>query len=104
MIHLKRAWFDFMRPKDWYWIYKIRRTIWKIKDYDRLEHDYCCVLCHATGSRMSKPNYHLNTIYLEIDEAQSETYYGIVKDDILTTIEAGGDIEEIKEYVENLVS
>jgi hypothetical protein len=103
MIRLQRIWFDLTHPQqEWYWLYYIKRTLWKVKDYDRLEHDYCCVLDHATNSRMSKPNYELNTIYSEIDDSQMQNYYGVVRDDINMLIEKGADITEIKEYINNL--
>ncbi len=43
-----------------YIIFKIKETIFKIKDYDRLEHDYSCCLCYFTNNRLSKTNYEIN--------------------------------------------
>ena len=102
MIVLRRFWFDLTNPKQWGIYIVIRRFLWKLKDYDRLEWDYCNVLCHATNSRMSKPNYDLTTIYSEIDDAQSDCYYSIVRDDINDLIKNGGTIEDVKEYVNGL--
>ena len=76
--------------------------IWKIKDYDRLEYDYGCVLDHATCSRMSKTNYDKDTIYAVIDDAQRELHYFAVKDDINELINEGATIDEIKDYVNQL--
>lgn len=102
MIVLRRFWFDLTNPKQWGIYIVISRLFWKIKDYDRLESDYCSVLCHATNSKMSKPNYNLTTIYSEIDEAQGMAHYGIVKDDLNDLFENGGTIEDVKEYVNGL--
>lgn len=102
MIRLKRLWFDLVHPKQWHIYYAISRCLWKLKDYDRLEYDYGCVLDNATCGRMSKTNYDLQTVYSVIDDAQSVLYYGIVKDDINELIENGATIDEIREYVNGL--
>lgn len=102
MKKLKRLYFDLIHPNDWYIVYKIKDLIWKIKDYDRLQYDYSCVLCHATWGRMSYTNYELNIIYSEIDDIQSQSYYKIVKDDINDIIKNAGTIEDIQEYIDNL--
>jgi hypothetical protein len=102
MIRLKRLWFDLVHPKQWGIYIVISRFFWKLKDYDRLEYEYGCVLEHATNARMSKTNYELNTIRAVIDEAQSEFYYEIVKDDLKEAIEAGATIEQIMDYVNGL--
>lgn len=43
-------------------IAKIMEIIFKIKDYERLESNYCKVLDMVTGGRLSKPNYTIDTI------------------------------------------
>ena len=43
-------------------IAKIKEMIYKVKDYDRLESDYCTVLDMLTGARLSKPNYTMNGV------------------------------------------
>ena len=82
--------------------YRIDLYFLKLKDYERLEHDYCSVLCHATNNTLSRSNYQLSTIYSVIDQKQSEFYYSIVKDDILDIINNDGNIEDIKDYLKNL--
>lgn len=61
-------------------IAKITEIIFRIKDYDRLESNYCKVLDMVTGGRLSKPNYTIDTIrqafndYLdELEEDKIET-------------------------------
>lgn len=57
---------------------KIKDLIFKIKDYDRLESDYCTVLDMVTGARLSKPNYKMDSIreaFNEfLDEHDKEVY------------------------------
>lgn len=84
-------------------IEKLKEIIFKIKDYDRLEYDYCCMLCHATDSRMSKSNYDQQVIRAEIDDAQSRIYYKVVKEDILNILNDGGTIEDVKDYLDRLI-
>lgn len=43
-------------------IKKIKEIIFKIKDYERLEQDYCTVLDMVTGARLSKPNYTIDVV------------------------------------------
>ena len=43
-------------------IAKIKEIIFKVKDYDRLEDDYCTVLDMVTGARLSKPNYTMDAV------------------------------------------
>ena len=102
MIKLKRLLFDLRQPKQWNICLVISRWFWKIKDYDRIEYDYGCVLDNATMSKMSKTNYELNTIYAVINDTQQEFYYGIIKSDILELIEKGATIDEIKDYANGL--
>ena len=52
----------------------INYTIFKIKDYDRLEYDYCRVMCHATCETLSKPNYKVDFVCDMIDDKQEEKY------------------------------
>lgn len=94
--------FLMIAPHEWSWVLSIRRLFLKIRDYDRLENDYSCVLCHATGSRMSYTDYELQTIYSVIDEHQSEWHTKMIKDDLQLLIDAGADIDEIKEAIANL--
>ena len=72
---------------------------------ERLEHDYACVLDHATGGRMSKTNYYLNDIYSEINKAQQENIQGLIRDDIYSIIEDTNNnkdtLDEIKKYLSN---
>lgn len=102
MIKLKRFWFNLIHPKQWGVVYIISRIVWKLKDYDRIEYDYGCVLDNATNGRMSKTNYELQIIYSVITEAQNEFYYGMFKDDINDLIDNGATIEEIRKYVGDL--
>ena len=62
---------------------RLRRLLFKIRDYDRIENDYACVLCHATIDRMSYTTYELNTIYSVIDEAQQEHHLDYIGDDVI---------------------
>jgi hypothetical protein len=100
---LKIFWFDLVHPKDWMICYRIKRFFLKLKDYDRLEYDYGCVLDNATCGRMSKTNYELQTIFEVINSVQSEMHYEIVRDDINMLIDNGASIAEIKEYVNQLI-
>ena len=53
-------------------IRKIKETIFKIKDYDRLESDYSQMLDYATGGILSKTGYELNTVHTAIAEHWKE--------------------------------
>ena len=59
-------------------IAKIKEIIYKVKDYDRLESDYCTVLDMVTGARLSKPNYTMDAVreaFNEfLDEHDKEVY------------------------------
>ena len=55
---------------------KIKDIIYKIKDYDRLESDYCTCLDYATDSKMSKPNYHIEDVKTVI----SDTLYEYIEE------------------------
>ena len=50
----------------------IKDVIFRIKDYDRLESDYCHCLCYFTNNRMSKPNYKIETVEEVILESVGE--------------------------------
>lgn len=102
MRKLKQWWYQITHPKEWYIVYLVTRTIFKIRDYDRIEYDYGCVLCHATGSRMSYTDYELQTIYSVIDEHQSEWHTKMIKEDLQSLIDAGADMEEIKKAIAEL--
>lgn len=102
MKKIKILWFDFTHPKEWQVYLFIMRQVWKLKDYDRIEYDYGCVLDHATLSRMSKTNYQLPIIYSVIDDAQRENHYDTVKSDLLEIINSGGSIDDVKEYLNDL--
>ena len=51
---------------------RIKDIIFKIKDYDRLESDYCTCLCYFTNNKMSKPNYRLDVVKEVIMESIGE--------------------------------
>ena len=51
---------------------KIKDIIFRIKDYDRLESDYCTALCYFTNNRMSKPNYKIDVVKEVIGDAIGE--------------------------------
>ena len=59
-------------------IAKIKEIIYKVKDYDRLESDYCTVLDMVTDARLSKPNYTMEAVreaFNEfLDEHDKEVY------------------------------
>ena len=59
---------------------KIKETIYKVKDYDRLEYDYCNVLDRVTGSRLSKPNYTLSAVHDAINEHLEEHDGRVIED------------------------
>lgn len=49
-------------------IEKIKEIIYKVKDYDRLEGDYCTVLDMVTGGVLSKPNYTMESVRKAFNE------------------------------------
>lgn len=55
-------------------ITKIKDIIFKIKDYDRLEHDYSVVIDYATGGRLSKTNYKVDDVCDVIYEYWNDLY------------------------------
>lgn len=100
---LKKKWDKLIHFKEWDIYEIVSRIRYKIKDYDRLEYDYCCVLDHATGSMMSKPNYERRTIYQVIDDNQKERYHDEIKTDLLKILNTNNpQIEDIRDYVNEL--
>jgi hypothetical protein len=70
-------------------ISKIKEIIYKVKDYDRLEMDYCGLLDYATGGVLSKPNYTMESVYEAVaDHLQQHDEY--VKEDYLKELKVGG--------------
>lgn len=63
MNKLRQLLFDLTNVSEWRIVMWVKDIAWKIKDYDRLEYDYSCVLDHATCSEMSKTYYDKTTIY-----------------------------------------
>ena len=63
---------------------RIKDIIFKIKDYDRLAHDYSLCLCYFTNNRLSKTTYEikgLETIILDtIGGYQEEGYKHGIED------------------------
>ena len=66
----------------------LKDIIYKIKDYDRLEMDYCGLLDYATGGILSKPNYTMESVYEAVssylqqrDEFVREDYLKELKED-----------------------
>lgn len=53
---------------------KIKEIIYKVKDYDRLESDYCTVLDMVTGGRLSKPNYTIDSVRQAFNEFLDDHY------------------------------
>ena len=53
-------------------IERIKEIIFKIKDYDRLESDYCTCLCYFTNNKMSKPNYKIDAVETVISDSIGE--------------------------------
>ena len=51
---------------------RIKDIIFKIKDYDRLESDYCTCLCYFTNNKMSKPNYKIEAVETVINDSIGE--------------------------------
>ena len=72
-------------------IEKIKDIIFKIKDYDRLEHDYSACLYYFTNGRLSKTTYEIrgletvicDTIGEYMDEGKQHA-----KDEIISIIES----------------
>ncbi len=67
-----------------------------------MEYDYGCVLDHATYGRMSKTNYLRSEIYTQIEQAQSDLHWGIIKSDLQELIDQGGTMEDIQKYINDL--
>lgn len=77
-------------------------TNWK-KYAQELEHKLCLYLEHMSMSRMSKPNYYLDDMKSVSDDAQAELHYSIVKDDINDILNSGGTLQDVMDYVNDLV-
>lgn len=45
----------------------IKDIIRKVKDYDRLESDYCAILDYTTGNILSKSDYPIESVYIVIN-------------------------------------
>jgi len=78
-------------------IEKIKEIIFKVKDYDRLESDYCTCLDYATNSQMSKPNYDINVVKSVILDAKAECMnhgYLHAKEELIDTF-----IEKAEEFL-----
>lgn len=72
-------------------IKKIKETIFKVKDYDRLESDYCEVLDMVTGGMLSMPNYTMESVHKAFHEYLEQRDKEVCKptaqvEDILNTI------------------
>lgn len=102
MKKLKRFWFDLTNPRDWSIYISTIHLLWKIKDYERLENDYCEVLCYATGYKMSKSNYLVEECKSQIDMYQEHFYNETTKDDLTMIMGEGGTIDDVRKYVNDL--
>lgn len=77
---------------------KIKEIIFKIKDYDRLQHDYSLCLCYFTNNRLSKTNYEiraLETLICDTIGEYQEEGYEQAKKQLALTAESIGCIIEI---------
>lgn len=98
--NIKRFWYDLVHYEDWRIINYFRDLNWKIKDYDRLEHDYSVVICYATGNNMSKTNYATGVVCSVIDDHYNETTMSFIKEDVKEIVKDGGSLEDVLEYLE----
>ena len=76
---------------------RIKDIIFKIKDYDRLEHDYSLCLCYFTNNRLSKTNYEirgLETVICDTIWEYHEEGYKRAIEDVFKWME-----EHLSEYV-----
>jgi hypothetical protein len=85
---------------------RIKDWIFYIKDYERLEYNFSCILDKVTNSKMSKTNYDLDTMYAVIDDELNESYLEIYRSDIKDILDQDSDevtdeqkFIEIKEYL-----
>lgn len=53
-------------------IERIKDIIFRIKDYERLESDYCTLLDHVTNGILSKPNYKMDGVFEVVAQAQKQ--------------------------------
>ena len=75
----------------------------RLKEYDEMEERFCLILDHATMGNMSKSNYTVEAMKSVIDDAQQKHFYSFIKSDLESLINAGGTIDDIKEYINNLL-
>jgi len=78
----KMYWHRLWRPKEWGWIDTIKRTIYKIKDYDRIESDYGRLVCECTNSKMSYTTYDIETVVRVMQDSQQKFFEELYGDDI----------------------
>ena len=85
-------------------IQKIKEILFKFKDYDRLESDYCNFIHHMTMGRMSKSNYYVNDVKSVADSAQEkffiETFEHAFNEILKTEKSNKKRIQMLKEYFE----
>ena len=74
----------------------------RLKEYDEMETRFCLILDHASMGNMSKPNYTVEAMKSVIDDAQQKHFYELFKSDIETILNAGGTIDDVKEYINQL--
>lgn len=59
---------------------RIKEIIYKVKDYDRLESDYCTLLDHVTNGILSKPNYKMDGVFEVVAQAKKQRDEWLVDD------------------------
>ncbi|NDV63901.1 hypothetical protein [Bacteroides sp. 224] len=74
----------------------------RLKEYDEMETRFCLILDHASMGNMSKPNYTVEAMKSVIDDAQQKHFYELFKSDIETILNAGGTIDDVKKYINDL--
>ena len=82
---------------------KIKDIIFKIKDYDRLEHDYACILDYITDGRLSKTNYRVDGLYTVIDDIlteRDECTRKEVEKDIIKKLQKKQPVGELEEEIQ----
>lgn len=70
---------------------RIKDILFKIKDYDRLEHDYSTCLWYFTDGLLSKTNYEIKTLEAVLGDTISryvEEGYSRAEKDIIALIES----------------
>lgn len=85
-------------------IQKIKEILHKIKDYDRLESDYCNFIHHMTMGRMSKSKYDIDLVKSTADVVQERFFtknFEYAFNEILEIEKSNKKrIEMLKEYFE----